>query len=88
MDGLEALHNLYQHGRFVTINLGEEPRFKGCTTYRVDVIPVAIWLDCGLGMKMLKGLLQIHSSSVLNCIVLQRTLHDASVGHSFSSYPF
>jgi hypothetical protein len=49
MDGLEALHNLYQHGRFVTINLGEEPRFKGCTTHRVDVIPVAIWLDCGLG---------------------------------------
>jgi hypothetical protein len=69
MDGLEALHNLYQHGRFVTINLGEEPRFKGCTTHRVDVIPVAIWLDCGLGNEDVE---RTSSNLLVKCSQLYR----------------
>jgi hypothetical protein len=69
MDGLEALHNLYQHGRFVTINLGEEPRFKGCTTHRVDVIPVAIWLDCGLGNEDVE---RTASNLLVKCSQLYR----------------
>jgi hypothetical protein len=69
MDGLEALHSLYQHGRFVTINLGEEPRFKGCTTHRVDVVPVAIWLDCGFGNEDVE---RTSSNLLVKCYQLYR----------------
>jgi hypothetical protein len=67
---VETLHGLYQHGRFVTSSSKECLYSERCTTHKVDVVPVAIWLDCWFGNKDVLETsaafraLKIHSNQV------------------------